>query len=169
MGTGLATTRFGEDSWTWGDLFKDQSSSRYAFDFEVGLTLNPQLLLGLRASILTEAADGFTPDRLRHDSYLASVTYFPRDNGEGVFLRAGAGLSRINYDLEGNNAAELVLSGSTSGVGATVGLGYAFWIASSFNIALSNDIHYASFDGKQESGEATSGWFDALQLGLYWY
>jgi hypothetical protein len=36
-------------------------------------------------------------------------------------------------------------------------------------LVLSNDIEVSSFGGDEAAGDPTSGWFDVLHLGFYWY
>lgn len=136
------------------------------FNFKVGGTLTPRLLLGFDLTGVNSATnEADYKASIRIVNYDAMLTWFPV--GRGPFLRGGFGLSRFSYDL--------TLGGSTAaseftGTNLAAGLGYAFWLGSSFNLTVNLDVSGQSWgdhDGGTTGPRSSSFW--ALGLGFDWY
>jgi outer membrane protein with beta-barrel domain len=126
-----------------------------AFNFRVGGTLTPKLLLGFDGGFLASDGDGDSSAQL--DTYGIGVMFFPQERG--LYLRGVVGLSELEQDVPG------VGKGSASGWNVTGGLGYAFWLGETFNLTLNLEAQRHSF-GSSNVRDATawSGW-----LGFDWY
>jgi len=141
-------------------------------NFKVGATLTPRLLLGLDISALRTAGTvptglGSTLDAaIQITNYDAMLTWFPMERG--LFLRGGLGISRITAELGsgGFSGSSGVGSASYSGVNATVGGGYAFWLGRTFNLTLNLDFSAQSYGSG--SGPSSSS-YTALWVGFDWY
>jgi hypothetical protein len=146
--------------------FFGKSPTTVALNFKVGATLTPRLLLGFDLSgVSSSASEGGADATLTIVNYDGVVTFFPVERG--FFLRAGAGLSRMNLEVSGT-----LVDGSVdfSGANLTGGLGYAFWLGRTFNLAVNLDYStqfWGDNDGGTTGPQRSSFW--ALGLGFDWY
>jgi Outer membrane protein beta-barrel domain len=140
------------------------------FNFKVGGTVSPRLLLGFDLSTLSThgtSADvaGFTFDTSVQVTNLdAMVTFFPFERG--LFLRGGLGLATL-YVKDFGFFGVVGESHTRTGVGAVLGAGYAFWLARSFNLTLNLDLSAQSYGksaGREKDSSAANLW-----LGFDWY
>lgn len=182
FGSGPASLTLGDESQSYGEIFDDfeqaspfDSRLRLSVGFEVGATINHQLLLGFKLAGMREQGETSNDDfeysaGLQHSQYLLCATYFPTPNGQGLFVRAGAGAAAVSLEqsleIRGIKRETFV---DETGFGGMLGLGYALWLGDSFNLVLANDFHYASFGGDARRNEPTSGWFNDITLGFMWY
>lgn len=170
LGTGVASFTVDDKSRSYSEYFDEiglKDAMRLGINFEVGATITPKLLVGFETAAMAQIGAEMIGDverkvQLQHSQYLASATYFPME--KGLFLKAGAGLSRIVLLSEvGQRSLEV----SESGFGGSLGAGYALWMGESFNMLLANDFHMATFSGGD--GAPQGGWFNLTRLGFYWY
>ena len=96
LGSGWASLTTGDETNSYTEIFDDLKleSTRASVNFQVGATVSPNLLVGLDVSGMGEIGEkGGVTVQLQHNHYLAAATFFP--NGEGVFVRGGAGLAAV--------------------------------------------------------------------------
>jgi hypothetical protein len=138
-----------------------------ALNFKVGATLNPKLLLGLDITAVgSEAEEGSASASITIANYDLVATFFPM--GRGLYFRGGLGLSRIEFEVEGTG----IFDGTADFTGTNVlgGVGYAFWLGQSFNLALNFDYSgqfWGDNDGGTTGPEKSSFW--TVGLGFDWY
>lgn len=168
IGFGLGS---GDGSYTLGGAtatFRDwnfdppRSSATGFFNFKVGATLSPRLLLGFDLTGLRSQSDdaGFST-AIQVVNYDAVVTWFPQ--GEGFFLRGGGGLSTISFE----DSTLYANPRNFGGVNLLAGVGYAFWLGQSFNLTLNLDLSAQRYSGA--TGEPDSSRLWALWVGFDWY
>ncbi len=162
IGGGDGTIKDSAGTSSFNDFF-GKSPTTLAFNFKVGATLTPRLLLGLDFSgVSSTASDSGVTATLGIANYDGVVTFFPMERG--LFLRGGVGLSRLTLDVTGFG------SSSFSGANVTGGAGYAWWLGRTFNLTVNLD-YSAQFYGDNNGGttgpQGSSFW--ALGLGFDWY
>jgi len=141
IGFGLGT---GDGGWevegegiTFNEWFEGLSTTpRVTLNFGIGGIINPKLHLGFDLSAIRQEGDGViygydVEGNIQINNYLVALTYFP--NSEGFFLKGGAGISSIIYEISSGLTST---SESYSGTALLGGLGYAFWLGKSFNLCL---------------------------------
>lgn len=131
------------------------------FNFKVGATLTPKLLLGLDIGGVSSAAEeaGLTAS-LSVVNVSAMLTYFPVERG--FFVRGGVGRAGVTLDVEGLGDA------SADGFGLTGGLGYAWWIGKQFNLTANLEFSRQWY-GESSELNIDDSQFWALWLGCDWY
>jgi len=133
------------------------------FDFKVGATLTPHLLLGLDVTCLRTAGVYF--GRGAYDQVIqilnsdAMLTWFPVERF--YFLRGGLGLS--SFQWKNYNSWEYA-----SGVNVDLGAGMAFWLGRSFNLTVNLDYSVQRYGSSKEWVPSRSS-FIAIWLGFDWY
>jgi hypothetical protein len=151
-------------------LSKDRSVASPSMEFEVGGTINHQLLLGVHWGFGATGADKTESKPARtvsQSQLLAMLTFFPMLDGQGLFLRTGLGFSSLEDITSQTEEDEIKLT--YSGFGSCVGVGYAFWLGETFNLTVHSNVHFGLFDGDKSADEPTSGWYGNLMLGFMWY
>jgi len=135
--------------------------------FSLGGTVRHNLLLGFRGGGMgfgTQKED--ITRTMTHNHSLGVMTFFPSVSGTGFFVRTGIGFSELrDKTTDGESSHETKFGG----FGSMVGLGYAFWLGETFNLCLSNDVHYGVFQGSEEQNQPTAAWYSDLQLSFMWY
>jgi hypothetical protein len=140
------------------------SAGRVAFHGEVGAALAPQLLVGFDLTGLS--AFGSAPygasAAVTLVDYDVVATVFPMV--QGLFLRAGAGLSTLSSSAgaPGVGASEVGYLGTN----VLLGAGWAFPLAGGpMNVTLGLDWSHQFFGPADVQGSS----FWALRLGFGWY
>src|SRR5574341_454607 len=168
LGTGNGSVSYGgstysfqdEHDFAWG---MSTSPTNLSFNFKVGATLSPNLLLGFDITAVRSQYDNSgSSTAIQVNNYDAVVTWFPQ--GEGFFARGGAGVSAITYSVD-----TPIGSGSNSASGFNVlgGVGYAFWIGQNFNLTLNADYSFQNY-GSSDLGIDNSNFWN-LWVGFDWY
>jgi hypothetical protein len=143
-----------------------------AFDFELGATLTPRLLLGGQLTYFGAAARYPDPSGMMAASTRslgltnlnAVLTFFPWERG--LFLRGGLGLASAATTTKVPGVGQT--SDSAGGGDVAVGIGYAFWLGKGFNLSGNLDWSAQGFGGgAKDKLESTSFW--RLGVGLGWY
>jgi hypothetical protein len=163
FGLGSGNGSISDDSGT--HPFKDYVGAdpmNLSFNFNVGATLTPSLLLGFEGGAVaalssTEVEPGVRDTQIQTNYYDAALTYFPMERG--FFVKGGLGLSTLVWDLDSAG------SNSWSGYNVMGGVGYAWWLGQSFNLVASLDGTKAWYGS--DGPDSTQGW--SLQLGFEWY
>ncbi len=145
----------------------DLDPTTVSINFKVGATLSPKLLLGLDLTAIRSAvSDAGDTAALQVSNYDVVATFFPM--GKGLFVRAGAGLSRFTYE---EDVYGMEYSDGTSGFNVIGGFGYAFWLGRQFNLTVNVDLTSASYGSQDdpyyilpESSRNASLW-----VGCDWY
>jgi hypothetical protein len=136
-----------------------RSAQPFAFNFRVGATITPKLLLGFDGGALAFSANR-PSETFQQNFYDLGIMYFPWERG--LYLRGAAGLSALALETDGP-----VLRGKDAIGGYNVlgGVGYAFWLLRSFNLTVNVDYqrHFYSHDLVEGSG-GLSAW-----VGFDWY
>lgn len=155
LGSGDGTVAFADGTRAGLDELVTGSGDRFAFNFRVGGTLTPKLLLGFDGGFI--AADGSDDSSVQLNTYDVGVMFFPRERG--LYLRGAFGRSVLMQSLPGLGDV------STGGFNVVGGLGYAFWLGRTFNLTLNVEGHRHWFNGAGVDGAtAWAGW-----LGFDWY
>jgi hypothetical protein len=115
---------------------------------KVGVSLGPRVRQALELSAWTKSENG---DRITHGNLSVVVQAYPLA-GKGLFLKGGAGFSRLVVKEAGVDE-----SSSDAGLGVTGGLGYDIPIGGDFAISPYGSYQWGSFDG---------GTADHFQLGV---
>lgn len=142
------------------------SGDKGSFNFRIGATASPKLLLGLDTGAVVASDDRVALGGTTYKAsssltyYDAAFMFFPWERG--LFLRGGVGLSSASFTLEGGGTKTEV---SANGLNVLGGIGYAFWLGRSFNLTLNLDGQRHAFD-TVDLGGATS-W--SAWLGFDWY
>jgi opacity protein-like surface antigen len=132
-------------------------------NFKLGLTLSPTLLIGYDTTgIISMYSSGGASSTLQIVNYDAMATWFPQ--GEGLFLRGGAGLSKFTLTLDD---AYGTATESASGFNVIAGVGYALWVGQSFNLTINLDYSLQSYGSS--ATEIDSSNFFAAWVGFDWY
>ena len=130
-------------------------------NFKIGATLTPNLLVGFDlTAIRSQYDDSGSSTAIQVNNYDAVATWFPM--GEGLFLRGGAGLSKIVWSVDTPYGDA---SNSEDGFNVLVGGGYAFWLGQTFNLTLNVDYSTQSYS----SDVIDSSNFWNLWVGFDWY
>jgi hypothetical protein len=171
IGFGLGT---GDGGWeiegkevTFDDWFEGfDTTPSVTGNLGVGAILNPKLHLGFDLSVISQEGDGEVHGydveaNFQINNYLAALTYFP--TGEGLFIKAGAGVSVITYEISGGPVSE---SRSDSGTAILGGLGYAFWLGKTFNLCLNAEYSHQSYDD-EEAPDNSHFW--NVYVSFYWF
>ena len=156
-GLGRATDSFGD-----GDLgnWVDGGSTTLFLQAQAGLTLTPHLLLGADVGVLgTASRVAGVGKSVWISNYDAMLTWYPLERGP--FLRGGAGLSVFTRSWSGFS------TGQFKGGNLTVGAGWAFPLARSFNLTVHADYSSQWYGSNAISLSRSS--FAALWLGFDWY
>lgn len=162
LGAGDGTVSFPGQSMNLGDL---GGGGRLGFNFKIGATLTPKLLLGF--DLLTLSTFGTQTDQYgyAYDSTATiadadvMLTFFPWERG--FFVRAGVGPSFLSFDYNSYT------SSSYAGFNGDVGLGYAFWLGDSFNFTVNGDFAAQTYGSSSNAPESSH--FFLFWLGFDWY
>lgn len=159
LGWGDGSVRDATGTNTFGEILQGYAPRNLSFNFKIGLTLNPRVLLGFDLTAVRSygSSSGFDV-ALQVTNYDVMFTYFP--TGEGFFLRGGTGLADLLVDTS-------VGSATYSGVGLVGGLGYAFWLGRSFNLTLNVDVSGQWYGRSTVSPESSR--LVNVYLGFDWY
>jgi hypothetical protein len=138
----------------------------FSFDFQIGASLTPRLLLGGELTVFVAAISRDTFAGTENASVAmtnlnAVLTFYPFQRG--LFLRGGLGLSSISTSLE--LPRQPTFTKDASGVDIALGVGYAWWIGQRFNLSGNLDWSRQSYGGRDFDGSA----FWRLSLGFGWY
>lgn len=140
------------------------SPTNLFLNFKIGATLSPTLLVGFDGSAMRSELDqGGIVTALQISQYDAVVTWFPQ--GEGLFLRGGAGISRMTLSADAGIYGSVSMD--TSGVNALAGVGYALWLGQAFNLTANLDYSIQSYGSSSNKPESSNFW--ALWVGFDWY
>jgi hypothetical protein len=132
-----------------------------AFNFRVGATMSPRLLLGFDGGFVSASSDsdGYNSS-VQLNYYDVGVMFFPMERG--FYLRGGLGLSSVVQEVE---SPFTPFDYSARGFNVLGGIGYAFWLGRSFNLTLNLDAQRHTFnEDNVESGTSWSAW-----VGFDWY
>jgi hypothetical protein len=142
------------------------------FNFKVGATLSPKLLLGLDVGAIASAAtDGTTTSSLSISNVDVMLTYFPSERG--FFLKGGLGRSAVSYAVD--SSALGITTNTATGLNVAGGLGYAWWLGKQFNLTANLDVSRQWYGGTSTTGgpflldEIKDSQFWSLWLGFDWY
>lgn len=162
-GGGGSATRFGIDR-SFKELNNDRSPTSVFLNFKVGATLTPRLLLGLDIGAIGSVVDesGVTTG-VSVANVNAVVTFFPRERG--LFLRGGLGRAGISRTEEVGGIT--IEDSSANGFDVLGGVGWAFWLGSSFNLTVNLDLSRQWYDSGGSGWDESS--FGALWVGFDWY
>jgi hypothetical protein len=144
-------------------------NGRIGFNFKFGATLTPQFLLGFDFTLL-RGWGSVNSGGLSYDTWVqvwngdVMATFFPFERG--LFFRAGTGLSVLSVGISPGTFA-VADTFEHGGVNATIGAGYAFWLARHFNLTLGLDLSRQWY-GSNTDGVEGSGMFLAY-MGFDWY
>jgi hypothetical protein len=142
------------------------SNSVVGVNYEIGWTVKPNILLGVRAG-------GFGykkyDDDLIADYSVGRIgivtTYFPTI--KGFFTRTGVGYSEYGYQAEKDSYSdepnEILFDDTIKGIGANIGIGYAFWLGRRFNLTLNSELKTHFFTDKKPL------FWTQFLIGLMWY
>ena len=165
------TTPNGQQTNTLGALTRLSTTSAV---LDAGITLSPELLIGLRFSGLNEGQNN--PLRSFDESFIdiyLVATYFPV--GKGRFWRFGLGSVFYDYwnwdrnytfntdDGKYINPANYKDNYNKTGIAGLVGLGYAFWLGEHWNITVSADWNNYFFTNENASHVFS------FNIGSYWF
>lgn len=146
--------------------FLGSSPTTFDLDFQLGATITPKLLLGGQITAFAASAVYDSPAGRHEASFTQSnlnllATFFPWDRG--LFLRGGLGLASASATFKDPGYTDQKEEGS--GLNATVGLGWAWWLGRSFNLTGNLDWSGQGYDGDFFK----SGSLLTLNLGFMWY
>lgn len=167
LGTGDGGSEIEGEQVTFDDWFEGlDTGPRVTVNFGVGAILNPKLHLGFDISAIRQEGDGEVygydiEANTQITNYLAALTYFP--TGEGLFIKAGAGVSVIGYEMSGGLVE---VSESYSGTAILGGLGYAFWLGKTFNLCLNAEYSHQTYTD-EEAPDNSHFW--NVYLSFYWF
>lgn len=162
VGPGAGSYTFEGERVNFRDHHGGLSATQVAFQLELGATVSPQLLVGGELSALVSSADeAGVESTLSVAQLLAVLTFFP--NGQGFFLRGGAGLAGIESTFDDGLVR---VEDDASGLGLLGGVGYAFWLGHRFNLTLHADVNHNIYSESSgpDSSTAVTGY-----LGFRWY
>ena len=86
--------------------------------------------------------DGEGSMQVNLSTYAASIQYFPKEIGKGLFCRGDFGLASANVSIDDEDQGS-----SDSGLGLLVGIGYAHPITPGTRLALNLNYALRSIDG----------------------
>lgn len=167
IGTGDGGWEIEGEEVTFDDWFEGlDTDPRITMNFGVGGILSPKLHFGFDLSTVRQEGDGEIygydiEGAVQINNYLAALTYFPK--GEGLFLKAGAGVSVIGYEI---SAGLVSVSESHSGMALLGGLGYAFWLGKTFNLCLNAEYSHQSYTD-EEAPDNSHFW--NVYVSFYWF
>jgi len=125
----------------WGSLgCSDCSGDRqsgFSGYLKLGGTVNDRLLLGFESNGWAKKEGNVT---LSQGNYSAAAYFYPTAES-GFFLKGGLGLSTLKLDVSGFG------SGSETGFGTVIGLGYDARVGTNFSLTPYANIVYGSFNG----------------------
>jgi hypothetical protein len=141
---------------------------RLGFNFKVGATLTPQLLLGF--DLLSLSSFGSQVDQFGngYDSTATildtdvMLTFFPWERG--FFVRGGVGPTFLTFDTRSPGFHDSV---SYAGFNGDVGAGYAFWLGQRFNFTVNADFAAQTYGSSSTAPESSR--FFLVWLGFDWY
>lgn len=136
---------------------------RMGGSFRVGWTLSPNWLLGLDINFNSASGlqNGVERD-LTVYNFFGVATWFPQ--GEGFFVRGGAGFSDIDQSFA---TGKSTVTFTESGHGVQLGAGYAWRFGERAHLTVSLDLTRNYFDGGP--GEPTDARSTLLSVGVDWY
>ncbi|HEX7489845.1 MAG TPA: hypothetical protein VF341_13115 [Anaeromyxobacteraceae bacterium] len=140
-----------------------QSDGAFGMNLRVGGTITPELLLGFDGGFLSTATSGAMVQLNRYD---VGVMYFPWQRG--FYLRGAVGLAALTIDATGGGGI-LTGKGTTRGLDALAGVGYAFWVGRSFNLTVNADLDLQTYGNQSSGADVTSARGGSLWLGFDWY
>jgi hypothetical protein len=171
LGTGDGSLRFGSATYTfkqehealWSGTGVAPAPTNVALNFKVGATLSESLLVGFDITAVRSQYDngGFSTG-VQVTNYDAVATWFPQ--GEGFFLRGGAGISVAMENVDTPISSSSV---SATGFNALAGVGYAFWLGQGFNLTINADYSVQRYGSSTVDPESSDFW--ALWVGFDWY
>lgn len=98
--------------------------------------------------------------------YDVGVMYFPWQRG--FYLRGAVGLAALTIDAT-RGGGILSGTGTTRGLDALAGVGYAFWLGRSFNLTVNADLDFQTYGNQSSGADVTSARGGSLWLGFDWY
>jgi Outer membrane protein beta-barrel domain len=162
LGGGSGSAAGQDERLSFEDLSIDSPTTGF-FNFRVGATLTPRLLLGGELSgIAAVASDGDFSSTVSISNADLVATYFP--TGRGLSLRGGIGRSTFSTSLEGGGFDD---SYEESGFNAMGGVGYAWWLGRTFNLSVNLDFYQQWYGASEVDVESSR--FGVLYLGFDWY
>jgi hypothetical protein len=133
----------------------------FSFDFNIGATLTPRLLLGVEVGALgTSGSTGGYDSSIITTYFDGVVTYFPMERG--FFVRGGAGSASLQTNAE---TPDGTFKGNWKGVNVLGGVGYAWWLGKSFNLVGQVDVTRAWYERRGPDATDTV----AVTLGFEWF
>lgn len=165
IGFGLGSGRLQVEGETMSEAFSGSGAdvgTPITLNFAVGGVLTPQMLLGLDISAIRQTvSDDFDAElSYQVNNYLCALTYYPMT--EGVFLKAGAGLSAIGYDYSEPGYSE---GDSYLGWGGLIGLGYDFWLGDTFNLGIHAEYSMQRYSDSEAPDDSD---FLSIYVSFYW-
>lgn len=167
LGTGDGSWEFEGEETTFNEWLEGLSTSPiFTLNFGVGMIINPKLHLGFDFSAIRQEGDGVidgddVEGNIQINNYLVALTYFP--NSEGFFLKGGAGTSSIMNEVSSGSTST---SESYYGTALLGGVGYAFWLAKSFNLCLNAEYSH-QFYSNINAPDNSHFW--NLYVSCYWF
>ncbi len=145
----------------------ERRDRQFGFDFQVGGTVNPNLLVGGELGGFSQTKSYTGVDLSLSTTYFGPVvTYFPMVRGP--FVKAGLYLSTATAKLTSQSNDDDKISSSVSGQGVGAGFGYAFWLGKSFNLTAEAMYRHHALGRKSELPvSAADVW--TIGMGFYWY
>jgi hypothetical protein len=165
FGTGGGGYTVDEEYISFNDYFKDSEDPfKMSMNFGVGAILTPSIHLGFDISTLTNMGemDGVSYS-LDIYNYLIVMSYYPSITG--FFIKAGLGASRFASTI--TYQGEDYYNGY-SGTGALAGIGYNFWLGSSFNLGINLEYSAQVYDDEDEEAPESSN-FWSIYVSFYWF
>jgi hypothetical protein len=165
-GNGSLTDTLGDNTFEeWNSYVQTVSvtPTNVTLNFKVGATVSPNLLVGFDITAIRSSAydQGWTT-AVQVTNYDGVVTWFPQ--GEGLFVRGGAGLSAVSFSLDTPTGSA---SDGYSGFNVLAGAGYALWIGQAFNLTFNIDYSLQSYGSGTAEYDGSRFW--NLWLGFDWY
>jgi hypothetical protein len=164
LGSGTGSATYAGERLSFRETHGDAGGpTNGTFNFKVGATLTPNLLLGADITAIGSVLDeGGYETTLAISNVDAVVTWFP--TGRGLFVRGGVGLSSYSFDVEGG--FDEGYSEDATGVNVLGGVGYAFWLGRAFNLTLNLDVSAQDY-GDDDYPESSR--FANFYVGFDWY
>ena len=138
------------------------SDQTMTLNFGVGAIMSPKLNVGFDISAIRHQAEGddyygnSIESSVQINNYMAMATYFPME--KGFLLRGGLGLCAYQIDIDGE-------TDQYNGFSALAGIGYAFWLGTTFNLGLNFDYSYQQYD----DDILEDSHFYNVYVTCYWY
>ena len=153
----------------------DESGFKITGNIGLGMIVNPNLHVGLDFSTMwrehsESVSNGTFYGGVYIYNYFVGVTYFPFE--KGLCLKAAAGLSTLQ--LKTITTESILPAGYVGhqneenmyGYGGLVGIGYYFWIGSSFNLGINAEYSYQT--GFNKDAVDNSGFWN-VYVSFYWF